>query len=219
VAVTGETLVGEAPGEAGFDALVSAGVPLDGVPVRIVDEGGRELPEGHLGEVVVGGPGIARGYLGGDEPDEGDDAPSAFRDGELHTGDAGFLDGGELFLVGRMVDSVSVLGRQVYVEGLEALVAGVLDVPASRCVVVPSAGVGGRAVALVVEAVDDRDLVAQAADKLRWQLGFRAPVLAYAVPRGTLRRTTSGKVRRRHMWAMLLRGDLDVHAVGGEEQG
>jgi acyl-CoA synthetase (AMP-forming)/AMP-acid ligase II len=215
VTVTGETLVGEAPGQAGFDALVSAGVPLAGVPVRVVDEDGRELPERHLGEVVVGGPGVARGYLGGDDPDG---APSAFRNGELYTGDAGFLDGGEVFLAGRMVDSVSVLGRQVYVEGLEALVAGVLEVPASRCVVVPSAGVGGRAVALIVEAPGELDVLRQAADKLGWQLGSRVPVLAYAVPRGTLRRTTSGKVRRRHMWAALLRGDLDVHIVGGEER-
>jgi hypothetical protein len=73
-------------------------------------------------------------------------------------------------------------------------------------------------VALIVEAAGSLDLVAQAADKLSWQLGSRVPVLAYAVPRGTLRRTTSGKVRRRHMWAALLRGDLDAHLVGGEER-
>lgn len=43
------------------------------------------------------------------------------------------------------------------------------------------------------------------------------PVLTYTVPWGVLHRTTSGKVRRRHMWAMLLRGDLDTHLVADDD--
>jgi fatty-acyl-CoA synthase len=234
VTVTAATRVGEAPATAGFDALVSAGVPLTDTVVRIVDEEDRALPDDHLGEVVVGGPAVAQGYLVGAEPGaagaeteapgggpsaepavDTDEGPSAFRHGEIHTGDAGLLHEGELFVVGRMADSLKVRGRQLYVEGLEALVAGILGLPPSRCVLVPASGRGGRSVSLLVESADDPELLRKAAAKLHWQLGGEIPVLTYAVERGTIVRTTSGKVRRRHMWATLLRGDLDRWLVPG----
>ncbi len=69
------------------EKLGSAGQPLDNLRVRIVAEDGRELPAGEVGEIVVAGPSISRGYL--DDPEEN---RRVFKDGWLRTGDLGHLD-------------------------------------------------------------------------------------------------------------------------------
>jgi long-chain acyl-CoA synthetase len=73
----------------------SAGVALDGVELRIVDEAGRELPPGEAGEILVRGHNVTAGYW------HDAAATAALIDGAgfLHTGDRGFLDGdGDLFV-------------------------------------------------------------------------------------------------------------------------
>jgi acyl-CoA synthetase (AMP-forming)/AMP-acid ligase II len=65
----------------------SAGLPLPGVGVRVIDADGQRLRAGEPGEVIVRGPNVMRGYLG--KPDE---SAEVLRDGWLHTGDAGRFD-------------------------------------------------------------------------------------------------------------------------------
>jgi long-chain acyl-CoA synthetase len=65
----------------------SVGLPLPGQECRIVDQGGRELPPGAPGEIVMRGPNVMKGY-------DGDPVATsrAIRDGWLHTGDQGYVD-------------------------------------------------------------------------------------------------------------------------------
>jgi acyl-CoA synthetase (AMP-forming)/AMP-acid ligase II len=76
------------------DLLTSAGRPCLGVDLRVVDDAGRPLPAGEVGEVVTRGDHVMRGYWAGTgERADRDDLGKAVRDGWLHTGDLGRLDG------------------------------------------------------------------------------------------------------------------------------
>jgi acyl-CoA synthetase (AMP-forming)/AMP-acid ligase II len=82
------------------------GKPLKGVTVRIVDDVGGELPAGRIGEIVVSGGNVMRGYL--EHPDL--DPP-----GTLRTGDLGYLDAdGDLWLVQRRSDLIISGGENIY---------------------------------------------------------------------------------------------------------
>lgn len=98
------------------ELLRSVGKPLVHVDLRIVDEDDNELPRGDVGEVVVRGPNVTRGYLGLEE-----ETDHAFRNGWFHTGDMGRLDDQyNLFLVDRKKDMIITGGENVYCAEVEA---------------------------------------------------------------------------------------------------
>ena len=116
--------------------LRSAGRPVPGLELRVVDGQDRPLPAGETGEVVVRGPNVSPGYLNRSE-----DTARAFRDGWFHTGDVGRLDAqGYLFLVDRMKDMIITGGENVYSTEVEAVLhchpgvseAAVIGVPDDR---------------------------------------------------------------------------------------
>ncbi len=77
--------------------------------MRLVDDEGREVPRGQVGEIIVKGPGVTKGYW--NKPRE---TAEALRDGWLHTGDLGRLDeDGELFIVGRKKDLIIKGGENI----------------------------------------------------------------------------------------------------------
>jgi len=115
--------------------LLSVGVPLKGVEVRIVDGEGLEVEHGDPGEILVRGPNVFAGYF------EDTSATEAALDGAgwLHTGDVGVMDDdGTLTIVDRNKDLIIVSGFNVFpaeVEHVleehravaEAVVVGVAD--------------------------------------------------------------------------------------------
>ncbi|MEU8652754.1 SDR family NAD(P)-dependent oxidoreductase [Streptomyces sp. NPDC048737] len=133
------------------DRLASAGRVLPWVEVAIRDGDGRDLPVGESGEICVRARTVMREYL--KQPAE---TAEVLRDGWLHTGDIGFLNGeGYLTVVDRLRDMINVISDHVYPGDLEELlnshpgvrqsaVFGVLDsenVERVHAVVVPAAGV------------------------------------------------------------------------------
>ncbi|MGV0794987.1 class I adenylate-forming enzyme family protein [Mycolicibacterium sp. XJ1819] len=96
----------------------TVGLPLPGQQVRIVDAEGRSLPQGEVGEVVITGPNVMRGYL--NRPDE---TAQTIVEGWLHTGDLGRLDeDGYLILVDRAKDLIIRGGENIYPKEIEAAV-------------------------------------------------------------------------------------------------
>jgi long-chain acyl-CoA synthetase len=114
--------------------IASAGIPVYGVDLRIVDDQDQDLPLGTPGEVIVHCGNVMQGYLNMPEETE-----KALRGGWYHTGDIGYLDkDGYLYLVDRKKDMIITGGENVYsteVENalythpavLEAAVIGVPD--------------------------------------------------------------------------------------------
>lgn len=175
-----------------------------GAGVEIRDERGELLPERHLGEIYVTGPSVADGYTG-----EGGGS-ARFVDGELRTGDAGFLVDGELYVIGRMGDSVKVLGRNVYMEDLEAELREVPGIPTKgRLVATAGTSEVGQVLCAVVEAPPG-DWTQLVADTLHRAGSGEFTVRVFTAPHGTIMRTSSGKPRRRPLWQALCEGKLAV---------
>ncbi|MFD7538784.1 AMP-binding protein [Streptomyces sp. NPDC059819] len=99
------------------DRLRSAGKVLPQVEVAIRDESGRDLPAGEHGEICVRSAMLMKEYW--KQPEL---TAEVLRDGWLHTGDIGFLDGeGYLTVVDRIKDMIVVVGGHVYTTELEDL--------------------------------------------------------------------------------------------------
>jgi len=95
----------------------SVGIPPPFYEMRIVDDSGRDLGPGEVGEIVGRGPITTAGYL--NRPDL---TAQAIRDGWLYTGDLGYVDEeGYLYLVDRKKDMIDSGGMKVYPKDIEEI--------------------------------------------------------------------------------------------------
>ncbi|RMH12518.1 MAG: long-chain fatty acid--CoA ligase, partial [Gammaproteobacteria bacterium] len=95
----------------------SIGVPLPGVEMIVADEEGKELPPGSIGEILIRGPNIMKGYY--NRPDA---SAEAFRNGWFHSGDMGKMDeNGYFYVVDRLKDMIIRGGYNVYPREVEEL--------------------------------------------------------------------------------------------------
>ncbi|HEX9112975.1 MAG TPA: long-chain fatty acid--CoA ligase [Nitrospirota bacterium] len=100
----------------------SIGLPWPDTEARIVDieTGGRVLPVGEAGELVVRGPQVMKGYW--NKPEE---TALALRDGWLHTGDIARMDQeGYFYIAGRIKDMIKTTGENVYPREVEEVLYG-----------------------------------------------------------------------------------------------
>jgi long-chain acyl-CoA synthetase len=98
--------------------LLSCGRSCPGVDVQVVDESGKEVPVGQVGELVARGTNVMRGYLHNTE-----ETKLAFRDGRFRTGDVGYQDDdGYFFILDRMKDMIVTGGENVYSGEVEAVI-------------------------------------------------------------------------------------------------
>jgi fatty-acyl-CoA synthase len=105
------------PDAVGTTCLVSSGRCLVGQEVRIIDTNGVDLPDGHVGEIVVRSDCLFDGYY--HRPDL---TAQALRDGWYHTGDLGLRANGELYVIGRSKDLIIVAGKNIYPQDVENIV-------------------------------------------------------------------------------------------------
>jgi long-chain acyl-CoA synthetase len=100
---------------AGREKPGSVGLPVPGCTVQILDDDGRELPQGEPGEICASSPGVMRGYWRSPET-----TAEAIRDGRLYTGDIGYLDeDGYVYIVDRKKDLIIRGGFNVYPRDVE----------------------------------------------------------------------------------------------------
>ena len=171
--------------------LGSVGKPLMPLELRIERQDGGAAAPGEVGEIVVRGPTVARGYLGRPDTDA-----ATLKDGWLHTGDVGHLDGdGYLYVADRRDDLIVSGGENVYPAEVEAVLAEHPQVAEAAVVGLPDP-VWGQAVAAAVvprpgPAPTLEALRAHCAPRLA---GYKLPRRLRLVPE--LPRTASGKLRR-----------------------
>ncbi|KUN00173.1 2-succinylbenzoate--CoA ligase [Streptomyces yokosukanensis] len=102
-----------APGD--VTARIPCGRVVPGMSARAVDPAGGERPRGEIGEIVVRGPGVMRGYWNDPEATREIDL-----DGWIRTGDLGFVDeAGRIHLVDRTKDVIIRAGQNVYPSEIE----------------------------------------------------------------------------------------------------
>ncbi|MHC4953696.1 MAG: AMP-binding protein, partial [Planctomycetota bacterium] len=177
--------------------LVSAGPPIPGHEVRIVDSAGREVAERVQGRVQFRGPSSTLGYLRNPEK-----TAALVRDGWHETGDFGYMAAGELYVTGRIKDMIVRAGRNVFPEEIEEAVGSVEGVRGGRVAVF-----GARA-----QTTGTEGLIVLAETKLREpdkRAALRERIHAIVAdcaelppddvvlgPAGSVLKTLNGKIRR-----------------------
>jgi acyl-CoA synthetase (AMP-forming)/AMP-acid ligase II len=127
-----------------------------GAEIQVVNESGQPLPAGEVGEIVVTGPMVTRGYWNNPQATEG-----AFRDGWFRTGDAGRMDAdGYLFIVDRIKDMIITGGENVYCAEVEGALRSHPLVSQAAVIGLPDARWGEtvHAVVVLAEGTDPRQL-------------------------------------------------------------
>jgi long-chain acyl-CoA synthetase len=95
----------------------SAGKPIDGIKIRILDNKGQ-APLNSVGEIVVKGPNVSLGYYKDISLTE-----KNFKNGWLYTGDLGYIDEtGNLFVLGRKDNLIIISGKNIYPEEIEKVI-------------------------------------------------------------------------------------------------
>lgn len=187
-----------APAEDGHALqLVACGRPLPGHEVRIVDEAGRELPPRRVGRLEFRGPSATRGYYRNPEA-----SAQLIRGGWLDSGDLAYLADDDIFITGRIKDTIIRGGRNLYPYELEEAVGAIPGVRRGCVAVfgVPVAGQGTEKLVVVAEsrATDGttRQELIRRINALAVDLLGAPPDDVVLAPPHAVLKTSSGKIRR-----------------------
>jgi long-chain acyl-CoA synthetase len=172
----------------------SIGTPIRDVQMAVVDEQGAELPAGEVGEIVIRGPNVMKGYWR--RPDA---TAEAIRDGWFHSGDLAKVDeDGYFFIVDRKKDLIIRGGYNVYPREVEEVLYEHPAVAEAAVLAIPDAELGeevGAAVALKAgaEATPD-ELQAYVKERIA---AYKYPRRVWLVPE--LPKGPTGKILKREI--------------------
>jgi len=168
------------------------GLPVPSTDIAIIDDEGRHMAPGEIGEIAIRGPQVMTGYW--NRPDETAKVMTA--DGFFRSGDVGVMDaGGYVKIVDRKKDMILVSGFNVYPNELEGVIAGHAGVLECAVVGVPDDH-SGEAVKVFVVKKDPGLTAEQLMDYCKQQFtGYKRP--KYIEFRDELPKTNVGKILRR----------------------
>ena len=180
----------------------SIGTPLEGVELRLVDDDDNDVPEGEVGEIVIRGHNVMKGYLG--RPDA---TAEALRGGWFHSGDIGRRDeDGYYYIVDRKKDMIIRGGFNVYPREIEEVLYEHPAVREAAVIGIPDEEHGEE----VAAAVALKDGASATPDELREYV--KSQVAAFKYPRKVwlvddLPKGPTGKILRREI---ALPADIDA---------
>jgi acyl-CoA synthetase (AMP-forming)/AMP-acid ligase II len=186
---------------AGTPQMRSCGRLLSGMEVKVVNDVGRELPAGQVGEIICRSRQIMKGYW--NLPDE---TARAIRGEWLHTGDAGYFDAdGYLYIYDRIKDMIVSGGENIYPAEVESALFGHPAVSDVAVIGVPDARWGEAVKAIIVRThgteVTAEELIAFARERIA---GYKLPKSIDFVD--ALPRTPTGKILKRELRAPYWQG-------------
>lgn len=188
--------------------FVSCGSGFKDHELRIFDEDLNTLPERTVGQIVVKGPSVMKGYFE-DEPA----TTAALKDGWLLTGDLGYLADNQLYICGRLKDLIIINGRNYYpsdIENAANTVEGVRNGGTAAFSITDSEQ--GRELAVLcfetkLSSEQYPQLMVDVRSAVFSQLGVNTDILVPLSP-GTLPKTSSGKIQRSKTKELFLSGVL-----------
>ena len=185
------------------DKLHTVGRPAEGHDVRLIDEEGREVGAGEIGEIVGHSAATMTGYHNLDQKTREAEWRDASGKRFIRTGDIGRFDAdGFLTLLDRRKDMIISGGFNIYPSDLEAILRARADIAEASVVGAPSKAWGETPVAFVVPAagakLDPEELRAWANAKLGKTQRLSAVRLVDILPRSPI-----GKVLKRDLRELL----------------
>ena len=179
----------------GFEKIGTAGIPIPGTDIKVIDENGVEQEVGGVGELCVRGPQVMAGYWQREEQ-----TAEVIVDGWLHTGDIVAVDeDGYIKIVDRLKDMIIVSGFNVYPNELEQALT--LHPAVSQCAAIGVAdNKAGEVVKMFVVSTDSELTEAQVIDFCKENMaGYKVP--KFVEFRNELPMTNVGKVLRKDLKA------------------
>ena len=192
---------------AGTSRMRSCGRPIAAAEIKVVDDVGRELPTGQVGEIVCRSRLNMKGYW--NLPDE---TARTIQGEWLHSGDAGYFDGdGYLYIYDRVKDMIVSGGENVYPAEVESALFGHPAVADVGVIGVPDARWGEAVKAIIVRTsgaeVTAEELIAFARERIA---GYKLPKSIAFID--SLPRNPSGKILKRELRAPYWQGqERQVH--------
>jgi 1-acyl-sn-glycerol-3-phosphate acyltransferase len=177
--------------------FVACGHPIPGHQIRVVDASGRELPDREEGHIQFSGPSVTSGYYRNPEGTR-----HLLHGAWMDTDDFGYVAEGEIYITGRVKDTIIRAGRNIHPYDLEEAI-GNLDGIRKGCVAVfgsPEARAGTERVVVLAETRETDDARREALrsrinDLAVSHIGMPVDDIMLAAP-GTVLKTSSGKIRR-----------------------
>lgn len=178
----------------GLDRLGSAGRAVLGCELEVLDDDGHPVPPGEVGELVVAGDHVMRGYWGRD-----DETGKTLRDGKLWTGDLARMDAtGYVTIIDRRSDMIISGGYNVYPREVEDAIAELAAVREVAVIGTPDREWGQIVTAFVVPDRSGGVTAEAVADHCAARLpGFKKPrriEFVDALPKGS-----TGKIARKEL--------------------
>ena len=172
--------------------LGTIGHPMPYVDVKLVDAGGREIPQGEEGEILLKGPNVCAGYL--NKPDI---TQKTIQEGWFHTGDLGRMDGdGHMAIVGRLKGHDHFGGANIYPAEIERIIDTHPAVAGCAVIGVPDPKWGEVSKAIVELRPGASLTFSQLTEHLEDRLGkFKRPKYL-AIVNALPRTPASGKVQK-----------------------
>jgi acyl-CoA synthetase (AMP-forming)/AMP-acid ligase II len=209
-------------GEGPSKKLVGSGFPFEGSKLIVVNTAeGRRCEDGEVGEIWFSGPGVAQGYWRDpEETAEVFDARLADEPGTpyLRTGDLGALVDGEIYVVGRIKELIIINGRNIYPHDIEFSAEAASPLVRSHCGAAFEQEVDGEvriAILLEVDPPENEEGYEEIMAAVRKQVAADLDLPLYWVGlcgRGSVPKTTSGKIQRRMCKAMVAEDDVELLA-------
>jgi fatty-acyl-CoA synthase len=203
--------------------LVSCGRPFPGHEMAIVGASGESLGDRSIGEIWLRGPSVTAGYFGNAEATRETyvaESPRGWNEtGQsqgnwLRTGDLGFFADGNLYICGRSKDLIILNGKNYYPQDIERVVSKIDAIRDGQCVAFSKLDASGAEQAVVVAESRKRpsaspEIIAAILQLVRAELGVSLAEV-HLIKRGTLPKTSSGKVRRREAKRRLELDELEL---------
>ncbi len=199
----------------GLDRMRSAGRPLPGIELAILDADGKQLPPGEVGEIVARSGSNMVGYWNSPEAT----SQTIDADNWLHTGDAGYLDlDGYLYVYDRIKNMIISGGENIYPAEIESVICDHPDVVEAAVIGIPDE-TWGEAVKAVVVMKPGK--TAEAADIIRFT---RERIAFFKTPKSidfieALPRNASGKILHRDLRERYKIADTRDEYVLGHSEG
>lgn len=174
----------------------STGPALRYTNIRIVDRGGKDLPVSEVGEILISGPTVMKGYYKNPEA-----TAEVLKDGWLKTGDLGHFDSeGYLYIVDRVKDMIIRGGMNIYTAQVEQVIAQMPEV-ADVAVIGVEEPTWGQEVLAVIELKPEHALEEQAVIAFckKHLAAFKCPRFVRFLEK--LPKTAIGKVRKHELTA------------------
>ena len=196
-----------------WPGYASSGPVLPQAEVRVIDHSGAEVAPGNVGQILIRSNCLFSGYFRQPEL-----SAARLKDGWYLTGDIGYYDNGELFVVGRNDDVLNINGKKLVAHEVEEVVNGVPGLAPGRVLVFAKHDeqLGVTEMFVAVENLEEAPLKTELTSAIRRAINGNCGIYPRRIlflPRGFLIKSTSGKISRQASVDKLCAGEWLQHPI------